>query len=257
MTTFKAKLKTGLPFLGTFLQIPAADVAEIVGRAGFDCAVIDTEHGMMGIDGAIPLVRACDVAGMATVLRVPFVDHHCITQALDLGVSAVMVPNVQSRQDAEKAVAAAKYHPHGNRGVCPFGRGAAYDSTGESDYYGRANAETAVVLQIEGTEGIANLDGVLSVPNVDCIFVGPFDLAQSLGLPGQVTSPLVVEALKDIVQRAGQRGIAVGSFSATPEQAQRDASIGVRFVAYGTDTTIITRHFRELRQTLLASAVQA
>jgi 4-hydroxy-2-oxoheptanedioate aldolase len=255
MPTFKAKIRSDRPFLGTFLQIPAPDVAEIVGRAGFDCGIIDTEHGMLGTDGAISLVRACDVVGMATVLRVPCVDHHRITQALDFGATAVMVPNVRSHADAELAVAAAKYHPDGNRGVCPFARGAGYDSARDPEYYRRANAETAVVLQIEGTDGIANLDRILRVPNVDCIFVGPFDLAQSLGIPGEVTSPRVVDALKDIVKRATQMGITVGNFAVTPEQAQRDMDIGVRFLAYATDTMIISRQFRELRELVMTSVV--
>jgi 4-hydroxy-2-oxoheptanedioate aldolase len=255
MTAFKTKLRTGLPLLGTFLQIPAAEVAEIVGRAGFDCGIVDTEHGMLGTEDALSLVRACDAVGMATVFRVPGVDHHRITQALDFGASAVMVPNIQSRKEAELAISAAKYHPHGNRGVCPFARGAAYDSAGDPEYYRRSNAETAVVLQIEGTDGIAHLDEILSVANIDCIFIGPFDLAQSLGIPGQVTSPLVVEAMRDIVKRAKQKGIAVGSFSVTPEQAQRDIEIGIQFLAYGTDTMIMARQFRAIRESILTSPV--
>jgi len=254
MTTFKAKLRTGLPLLGTFLQIPAAEVAEIVGKAGFDCGIIDCEHGMMGTDGALLLLRAAEGAGLTTILRVPGVDHHRITQALDFGASAVMVPNIQSRQEAEKAVTAAKYHPGGNRGVCPFARGADYDSANDAEYYQRSNAETAVILQIEGKEGIANLPEILSVSNVDCIFIGPFDLAQSLGIPGQVTSPLVVEAMRDVVRHAGEKGIAVGSFSVTPEQAQRDIEIGIQFIAYGTDTMIITRQFRAIRQSIVKPA---
>ena len=134
MPTFKAKLRTGSSLLGTFLQIPAADVAEIVGRAGFDCGIVDTEHGMLGTEDALRLVRACDGVGLASVFRVPGVDHHRITQALDFGASAVMVPNIQTRKEAEMAVSAAKYHPHGNRGVCPFARGAAYDSAGDPEY---------------------------------------------------------------------------------------------------------------------------
>lgn len=255
MTTFKSKLESGRPFLGVFLQIPAPDVAEIVGRASFDCGIIDTEHGMLAAEGAIPLIRACDAVGMATVLRVPRVDHHWITQALDFGASAVMVPNVRDRQDAEAAVAAAKYHPDGDRGVCPFARGAAYDAADDPDYYVRSNADTAVVLQIEGTEGLRNLDEIIQVPHVDCIFVGPFDLAQSLGIPGDVTSPLVVEAIKDVVHRAGERGILVGSFSVTPEQAQRDIKNGIRFIAFGTDTMIISRRFQELRASILPAMV--
>lgn len=255
MKGFKAKLRSDSFLLGTFLQIPSAEVAEIVGREGFDCAIIDTEHGMMGTEGALLLVRGCDGVGLTTVFRVPGVDHHRITQALDFGASAVMVPNIQGRKEAELAVSAAKYHPQGNRGICIFSRGAVYDSAGEPEYYRRANAETAVVLQIEGTEGIANLDEILSVPDVDCIFIGPFDLSQSLGNPGQVTSPRVETAMRDIVRRAGEKGIAVGSFSVTPEQIQRDIEIGIKFLAYGTDTMIIARQFRAIRKAVSKSTL--
>jgi len=257
MATFKSKLQSGRPFLSTFLQIPAPDVGEIVGRAGFDCGIIDTEHGMMGTEEALRLVRACDIVGLATVLRVPSLDHHRITQALDFGASAVMIPNVTNQQEAELAVAAAKYHPDGNRGVCPFARGAGYDGANDPEYYRRSNAETAVVIQIEGTDGIANLDRILTVPNIDCIFVGPFDLAQSLGIPGQVTHSRVVDALKDIVKRSREKGIAVGSFSVSYEQVQRDISVGIRFLAYATDTVILSRHLHELRTTIMKSVPTA
>jgi 4-hydroxy-2-oxoheptanedioate aldolase len=255
MTAFKAKLRSSASLLGTFLQIPAAEVAEIVGRAGFDCGIVDTEHGMLGTEGALLLVRACDSVGMTPILRVPGVDHHRITQALDFGASGVMVPNIQNRKDAETAVSAAKYHPRGNRGVCPFARGAGYDASGDPEYYRRSNEETAVVLQIEGTEGISNLDEILSVPDIDCIFIGPFDLSQSLGIPGQVTSPQVEDAIRDIVKRATQKGIAVGSFSVTAEQTQRDLNLGVQFLVYGTDTMIIARHFRAIRESIITSTV--
>lgn len=253
MPTFKKKLNSGEIVLGTFLQIPAADIAEIVGLAGFDCAIVDTEHGMFGVDTALSLVRACDAVGMASMLRVPGVDHHRITQALDFGASAVMVPNVKTKRDAEIVAAAAKYHPDGNRGVCPFTRGAAYNAVdSDPDYYRRANAETAVVLQIEAAEGIANLDGILEVPNVDCIYIGPFDLSQSLGIPGRVTDPRVLEAIHDIARRAAQKGVALGNFPVTIEQAHQYMEMGVRFLAYGADTLILARAFRDLRNSILA-----
>ena len=108
MPTLKEKLDSGSPVLGTFLQIPAAEIAEIVALGGFDCAIVDTEHGMFGVDVGLSLVRACDAAGLAAVLRVPGVQEHRITQALDFGASAVMIPNVKTRRDAERAVMAAR-----------------------------------------------------------------------------------------------------------------------------------------------------
>lgn len=251
-TTFKSKLESGRTLLGTFLHIPAAEMAEIAGYAGLDCGIVDMEHGMLGIDSAIQMVRGCDAADMAAVCRVPRIDFHRIGHALDIGASAVMVPDIRSRQDAEQVMLAAKYHPAGRRGVCVFTRGARYNSLDEGpDYYRRANGETSVILQIEGQEGIAGLDNILTVPDIACIFIGPFDLAQSLGIPGEVTHRRVFDAISDIVQRAGKKGVAVANFAVTLEQARQYARLGVRFVAYGLDTLIAEQAFRKLREQIL------
>ncbi len=255
---FKSLLQSKKTVLGTFLQIPAAEMAEIVGFAGFDCAIIDAEHGMMGVDASIELVRGCDAVDMAAIYRVPGVDHHRVGQGLDFGASAVMVPNIKNKQDAERVVLAAKYHPQGDRGVCPFTRGARYNAVDEDpDYYARANLQTAVILQIEATEGIKNLDEIMTVPYVDCIFVGPFDLSQSLGIPGQVADIRVARAIEDIVRRAGERGIAVGNFPVTIEQAHRYIDLGIRFIAYGDDTLISARAYRDLRRAILRPSAQS
>lgn len=253
MPSFRSLLESGRTILGTFLQIPAMDIAEIVGISGFDCAIADVEHGMFGIDAGLAIVRACDAVGMASIYRVSTVDSHRITQALDFGASAVMVPNVRTAALAETAVRSAKYHPLGDRGVCPFTRGAAYNSVGDPDYYTRANRETSVILQIEAEQGISNLDQILEVPNIDCIFIGPFDLSHSLGIPGKVTDPRVLEAIRDITRRAGEKGVAVGNFPVTIEQAHLYMEMGVRFLAYGADTLIISRTFKQLRDEIVSS----
>src|SRR5690348_14052625 len=114
MRSFKQALESKPSLLGTFLQIPAAESPEIVGRAGFDFGIVDTEHGMFGVDESIRMIRGCDAADLPCVYRVPRLDHQRIGQALDFGASAVMVPNLTTPQDAERAVNAAKFHPQGN-----------------------------------------------------------------------------------------------------------------------------------------------
>lgn len=251
-TSFKNLLNQNRLVLGTFLQIPAPELAEIVGYVGFDCAIIDVEHGMLGTDASIAMVRACDAADLTCIYRVPELDAHRIGQALDFGASAVMVPNIKTPQDASKVAGAAKYHPLGDRGVCPFTRGARYNAVDEdADYYQRANVETSVILQIEASEGIANLDKILEVPHIDCIFIGPFDLSQSLGIPGKVTDVRVQSAIKDIVRRAKARNVAVGNFPVTIEQAHCYMDLGVQFLAYGDDTLITQRAYRDLRRAIL------
>lgn len=249
--TFKNKLAGGSPIIGTFLQIPAAEITEIFGFENFDFGIIDTEHGTLGVNTSIELLRACDAAGLASIYRVPGVDHHKIGHVLDIGASAVMVPNIQSKEGAERAVRAAKYYPQGNRGVCPFTRAAAYNGIDQdTDYYNRSNRETAVILQIEGTEGIDSLDKILEVVGIDGIFIGPFDLSQSLGIPGQVNHSNVLKAIEDIVKRAGGKHIAVGIFAVSVEQVERCVKTGVRFIAYGTDTLIAQRACHDLYKML-------
>ena len=254
--SFKESLSTGKTLLGTFLQIPAAECAEIVGYSGFDFGIVDGEHGMLGVDASIQMLRGCDASGLTSIYRVPHLEQQRIGQALDFGASAVMVPNVTTRQEAELAVRAAKYHPNGSRGVCPFTRCGRYNAADEfPDYYSVANESTALVLQIEGIEGIANLEEILDTPNVSAVFIGPFDLSQSMGIPGQVTDARVLNAMKEIVELADSKGIAVGNFAVTPEQAHAYASIGVRFIAYGVDTLVMARIYRDLRRMLLFQEV--
>ena len=129
----------------------------------------------------------------------------------------------------------------------PFTRSAAFNGIDEDpDYYVRSNQETAVILQIEGIGGVNNLDEILEVGDIDGLFIGTFDLSQSLGIPGQVNHPDVLRAIEDIVQRAGRKNIAVGIFAVNYEQVDRYVRTGVRFIAYGTDTLIVQRACRDL-----------
>ena len=252
-TTFKDLLASGRQILATFLQIPAPEMAEIVGCAGFDAGIVDGEHGMLTLDAARQIFRACDAVGLVPVFRVPRLDHQGIGHALDMGASAIMVPNITSRDQAEQAVRAAKFHPRGDRGICPFTRAARYDAAdSDPDFYGRSNRETAVILQVEGLEGLENLESILEVPDVACIFVGPFDLSQSLGIPGQVTDERVLSAIRRIVNLADRKGVAVGNFAIDHGQAQRCLDMGVRLMAFASDTLIVTRAFKQLRKDLVS-----
>ena len=194
--SFKERMAEGRAMLGTFLQIPSGEAAEIAGSAGLDFGIVDTEHGMLGTDASLALIRGCDAVGLTTIYRVPLLDHHRIGLALDMGASAVMVPNVVSREQAEEVIDAA-------------------------------------------------------TPHLDCIFIGPYDLSQSMGMPGAVTDDRVLGAMKDIVQRAADRGIAMANFPVTIDQAKRYRDIGVRFLAFGTDTLVLQRAYRDCRKAIL------
>lgn len=251
--SFKELLHTGQSVIGTFQHIASPELVEITGHAGFDFVIADTEHGPFGIETAVSLVRAADAVGIYSVVRVSDNSPSLICKALDIGADGVLIPQISSGAEARAAVRAAKYHPLGQRGVFPYARSSGYSAQGGTDYYERANRETAVLLLVEGLAGVENLADILAVPDIDLIFIGPMDLSQSLGVPGQTAHPLVQDKLRAIVQQAKDRGIVTGIYAVDLDMAKHWMAMGVRFIAYLTDSAIIYKVYREIAQFLASS----
>ena len=209
--TAKAKLKAGEAIIGPIVGFTSPQLVEVAGRAGFDFVFIDCEHGAIGLDECENMVRAADVVGLSTIVRVPENNPQQILRYLDLGAHGVQVPHVTTRDDALRAVDASKYAPQGSRGM-GGGRAADYGLgalTGE-DFLAFANQHTWVSAMIEDREGIRNLDQILSVEGLDIIAIGPNDLAASLGFAGQVSHPEVQRTIDEIVAQGRAAGKAVG-----------------------------------------------
>lgn len=134
-------------------------------------------------------------------------------------------------------VSAAKFSPRGTRGTCRFVRSAAYGGVPGADYFAKAQG-TVVILQAEGQKAIDNLDDILSVEGVDIVFVGPYDLSASLGIIGQITHPLVMDRIAQIVQKAAAKGVQVGCFADSAESGRKLLEMGVKFIGYSCDTAI-------------------
>lgn len=241
MTGAKLKdaLTSGGTVVGPFLKLADPAVVEIAGLAGFDFAIIDLEHGPASIETAQNLVRAALLRGVAPLVRVSANRPDDILRALDIGAQGVHVPHIDSAEAARAAARAARYHPSGDRGVCRFVRAAGYSAEDRFSYFARANAETLVVLHVEGERGLAAIDDILQVPGVDVVFLGPYDLSQSLGVPGEVSHPRVVEKMRAAVARARAVGAAVGTFADDVETARRWIAEGVQYVAYSVDVGIL------------------
>ncbi|MDI6705218.1 MAG: aldolase/citrate lyase family protein [Bacillota bacterium] len=239
MNRLKQKLGLQKFVAGPFLKLPAPAVVEIVGIAGFDYAIIDCEHGPLNVLAAEDMVRAAHLAGISAVVRVTENNPAMISRALDIGADAVQVPQICSRRDAEMAVKAAKFAPMGERGVCRFVRAAEYSAMDKSDYFKRANEETMVIVHIEGQEGIDNLDEILEVEGIDIIFIGPYDLSQSLGVPGQVNHPIVEEKMIEVVRKAKNSGKYVGTFVDDVKTGHKWIELGVQYISYSVDVGII------------------
>ncbi len=230
--------------MGVFCELPSAESVEIAGIAGWDFLVIDCEHAPIPAAMLPHLVRAGAAAGIPTIVRVPSNEPAAIQHALDSGASGVQIPQIASLQDAEKAVAAARFHPAGMRGFNPFVRAADFSARPVAEFLERANRDVLLVLQIESAAGVAAIDWIVQLRGIDVLFVGPYDLSQSLGIPGETADPRVFEAGQRIVEKAAEKGIPVGCFTNSEEDAHRWLEIGVRYLCYSVDTVLLLRAMR-------------
>jgi 4-hydroxy-2-oxoheptanedioate aldolase len=246
MNLLKQKFENNKTAFGPFLKITDPAVIEIAALAGFDFAIIDMEHGPIGYESAQNLVRAAQLHNMAAVIRVPENNEPQILRALDIGANAVQIPQIECRADAEKAVMATHYYPEGMRGVCRYVRAAGYSSVSRETYFDKANSEVSIIIHIEGVEGVNNLSDILEVPGIDVIFLGPYDLSQSCGVPGQTNNPLVEEKMKYAIDLARQKGKVVGTFTDNAEHAIKWKNLGVQYVSCSVDVGYLFSAFDQL-----------
>ncbi len=239
---FRQKLADGL-VLGPFSESMDPMFIEATGHAGMDYVILDLEHGPNTIATLGDLVRAAQVAGVLPIVRVSRDEQ--IGKALDLGAGGVQVPHVTSAERARAVLDAARFAPEGHRGVCRYVRAADYSAKERFAYFREAN-EAVIVLQVEGTEGLANLDDILTVKGVDVIFVGVYDLSQSLGVVGQVDHPKVTEALESIAAKCRERGVAVGTFVEDVATARQWHAKGLAYLSYSVDVGIFVDACRDI-----------
>ena len=230
--TFRDVLQGGKPILGTLLTVASTEVAEALALLGFDWIFIDLEHGSLSINDAQRAIQA--VANRSfTLVRVPDGTPENIKRVLDTGCSGIIVPQVNSEAYARKIVALAKYPPQGERSV-GLGRAQGY-GLHFAEYLSSANAQTAVIVQIEHRDAIASVDQILAVPGIDAVFVGPYDLSNSMGLVGQVGHADVVAAIDKVRAACARTNSPMGIFCSNADQARNEIKAGARIVAIGTD----------------------
>lgn len=242
---FKAKIKDGKPVIGPFMKSSDPMFVEASGYAGFDFAILDMEHGPVSLESMQNNIRAAQVSRMLPIIRVPDMNPVKIAQALDIGAGGIQIPQITSAQAVEQVIRATKYYPQGDRGVCRFVRAANYSDKERHQYFRDAN-EAIIILQIEGQEGVSNIEEILDVKGFDIVFIGPYDLSQSLGVPGDVQNPKVVEQIRYIVSRAKAKGIVVGTFIDYPDKGEIWQAAGVQYLCYSTDVGIYYSICREI-----------
>ncbi len=243
--TFRVRLKKGEPLLGTLVSLPSPEVAEILMDAGFDWFFVDLEHSPLEIREVQSILQAVD-GRVDCIMRVPLNDEIWIKKALDIGATGVMVPQVNTAEEARRAVRFCKYPLQGTRSV-GVGRAHAYGSKLQ-EYLDRANEQTVVVIQAEHIWAVENIEEILAVEGLDAVLVGPYDLSASMGKMGQVDSPEVQAAIQRVRQACLSTGMPLGVFTASGRRAKDYLRDGFRLVAASGDILMLGEAAKSLLQ---------
>jgi len=236
----KQMLREGKKTAGAWLQICSPLTAEIMSRAGFDWLLIDMEHGPGDMLTLISQLQAINGSGVVPLVRAPWNDFVTIKRILDAGVYGVVVPWVNTKAEAEAAVKACKYPPDGIRGIASSPRAVGFGQN-PKEYLTRANDEILIIVQIETGEAISNLDQILDAPGIDGIFIGPFDLATSMGYLGEPNHPEVQSAIANIEAKVLNAQKVLGTVAVTWEQAKSLYQRGYQMVTLMADGTSLAK----------------
>lgn len=241
MNAFRHLLKAagGHPPIGTWIMSASPIVAEAVGHAGFDWGVIDMEHTPLDMMEVVHMLQALAATRMVPVVRVPWNDSVMVKRVLDAGATTVLFPFVQSAAEAQRAVAATRYPPEGQRGMAGMSRASKFGTV--PHYLTTANRGMGVILQLETPDAVQLLDEIAAVDGVDALFIGPADLSASMGHVGKLTHPEVMDLMSQAVQRAKAAGKPIGTVGGTPETVAQYRAIGFDYVAIGSDLGLLMR----------------
>ena len=230
--------REGRPTVGAWLSVPSSFNAEVMAHAGFDWLCIDMQHGLVDFSDAVPMLQAISTTEVVPLVRVGWNDPAAIMRVLDAGAMGVVVPLINNRADAERAVSACRYPPEGIRSAGPA-RARLYAG---ADYVEAANPEVACIVMVETAEALANLDGILSTPGVDGCYVGPADLAFALGLPGKGDNPDArhLETVRGILEACRRHGVTPGIHTGSVDYSTKYLELGFQMVTLGSDTGFMT-----------------
>jgi 2-keto-3-deoxy-L-rhamnonate aldolase RhmA len=231
-------LPAGYP-VGSFVMSASPLVAEAMGCAGFDWAVIDMEHTPLDLADLAHMLQAVAGTPMLPVTRVPWNDTVMVKRVLDAGAQTLLFPFVQNADEARKAVAACKYPPMGVRGMAAMSRGSRFGTV--KDYFKVANASVSVIVQIETPQAMDQLEAIGQVEGVDSLFIGPGDLSGAMGYVGDLLNPAVVEVMARSVQRCHALGKPIGTVGGTPEAVAIYRKAGFDYIGVASDLGLMMR----------------
>ncbi len=239
----KSKLYSGEVAIGTFMAYASSEMIEILGISGLDFVVLDCEHGPYSVESTTNLIRAAELREITPITRVTCNDETKILRALDVGAHGVQVPQVNCKRDAQNVISSAKYHPVGKRGVA-IPRATEFGTIDVLKAYEIANEQSLVVVHCETEECYNNLDEILSVEEIDVVFLGPFDMSQSLNIPQQFNHPKMIEITNTMLEKTKKAGKIPGIYAGTPSQVKLRIEQGFQYIALGTFENIIANTFK-------------
>lgn len=246
INTFKAALARNQQVIGLWLGLANPYTTEVAAQSGFDWLLIDGEHAPNDVPLIMAQLQAMHGYATAPVVRPPSDDRVLLKQYLDIGAQSLLVPMVESAAQAQEIIRSVLYAPKGVRGV-GAGLARASQFNAISDYLTTANDEICLLLQVESRVGIAALDDILALDDVDGIFIGPADLAADMGHMGKPETPEVQAVIVDALTRINKAGKASGILTSDPKLLQHYREIGVNFLAVGSDVGVLGSGLRALR----------
>ena len=248
--TLKQKMTSGSKPIGIFADACSPYVVECIGKAGFDFVIIDNEHSPVEAETSAELIRAAELSGITPLCRVREISRPAVLKLLDVGAQGLIVPNVKTADEVKALVSYCKYSPIGNRGYCPSRKdGWGYDiNMTVADSMAYHNSRVMLLPQCETVEALGSIEEIAAIEGVDGIFIGPFDLSISMGIPGQFSAPEFQSALRRIIDACHAAGKVCILFTGTQDGVIDGFEKGVDAVTYSLDAGLIIECFSERLQ---------
>jgi 2-keto-3-deoxy-L-rhamnonate aldolase RhmA len=254
MNGLRQRLRQGDVILGQMvLELFTPGIGPMLSACGLDFVIFDMEHGRCDVTLLAEMVAACRGSNITPIARVPDVTYAPLSRALDIGARGIMVPRVESREQAENIVGQLKYAPLGKRGVA---LGVAHDlyHAGTPDFFAKTNGEIVVILLLETEKAFHRLDEIISVDGVDVAWMGHYDLTVSMGIPAQFDHPQFLTAMEELVSVCRRHGVAPGFLPASPESAVHWINKGFRAISLGSDIGVFLDAVRSFRAHVVQSS---
>ena len=241
---FKRGMQAGKPQIGLWSSLSSNYSVEVIAGAGFDWLLLDTEHSPNDLENVVTQLQAAAAYPTTAIVRPAWNDMVLIKRFLDVGVQTLLIPYVQTPEEAAAAVAYTRYPPRGVRGVAGFTRATGFGRV--KDYFKRVEEELCVLVQVETRLGLDNLNAIANTDGVDGVFIGPADLSAGLGHLGDIPHPEVQKAIDDAIARIRIAGKAPGILAPVEADARRYLQMGCMFVAVGADVGLLARESEKL-----------